>query len=78
VAMRVAAFKGEIDERTYWLLLPLIAEKPVVPVLVGTVVPRRLYLLGRPIQGVLTLEMRPSADGAVESVVLWIPGDPLE
>ncbi|MFP3445066.1 NEL-type E3 ubiquitin ligase domain-containing protein [Pseudomonas sp. SIMBA_067] len=78
VAMRVAAFKGEIDERTYWLLLPLIAEKPVVPVLVGTVVPRQLYLLGRPIQGVLTLEMRPSADGAVESVVLWIPGDPLE
>ncbi|TFF53293.1 hypothetical protein C5609_03580 [Pseudomonas putida] len=78
VAMRIAAFKGEIDERTYWLLLPLIAEKPVVPVLVGTVVPRQLYLLGRPIQGVLTLEVRPSADGAVESVVLWIPGDPLE
>lgn len=76
VAMRVAALKQDIDERTYFFLLPLIAEKPVVPALVGTVVPRQLYLLGRPVQGVLTLEVRPSAEGAVESVVLWVPDDP--
>lgn len=76
--MRVAALKQDIDERTYFFffLLPLIAEKPVVPALVGTVVPRQLYLLGRPVQGVLTLEVRPSAEGAVESVVLWVPDDP--
>ncbi|MDH4551128.1 NEL-type E3 ubiquitin ligase domain-containing protein [Pseudomonas sp. BN607] len=76
VAMRIAAFKQEIDERTYFFLLPQVAEKPVVPALVGSVVPRQLYLLGRPVQGVLALELGSSADGPVESVVLWIPDDP--
>lgn len=76
VAMRIAAFKGDIDERTYFLLLPQVSEKPVVPSVMGTVVPRQLYLLGRPVQGVLALEVRPSLNEAVESVVLWIPDDP--
>ncbi|HDS1767050.1 leucine-rich repeat domain-containing protein [Pseudomonas putida] len=76
VAMRIAALKQDIDERTYFFLLPQVAEKPVVPALVGSVVPQQLYLLGRPVQGVLVLEVCPSADGPVESVVLWIPDDP--
>ncbi|MFK0091486.1 NEL-type E3 ubiquitin ligase domain-containing protein [Pseudomonas sp. NPDC090592] len=75
VAMRIAALKGEIDERSYLLMLPEVAEKPIVPAVVGHVMPRQLYLLGRRIHGVLTLEVRADASAPVESVILWVPGD---
>lgn len=76
VAMRMAAFKGDIDERTYLLMLPEVADKPVVPAVTGSVKPRQLYVLGRLVHGVLTLEIRAAINDSLESVILWVPNDP--
>ncbi|MFF7066102.1 NEL-type E3 ubiquitin ligase domain-containing protein [Pseudomonas sp. NPDC008258] len=76
VAVRIAALKRDLDERAFLLMLPIMAEQPVVPALEASVVPRQLYLMGRRIFGVLTLEVRPAPDQPVEAVILWIPDDP--
>lgn len=76
VDVRIALLKGEIDEQTYLLMLPVVAQAPLVPALEAVVAPRQLYLLGRRVHSVLALEVRSSADQALEGVILWIPHDP--
>ncbi|AGN83249.1 NEL-type E3 ubiquitin ligase domain-containing protein [Pseudomonas sp. GD03651] len=76
VAVRMARIKSELDEVDYLRLLPVFAAKPVVPAVTGVVTPRQLYLLGKRIHGVVTLELREHADGPLEGIVSWIPLDP--
>ncbi|MFJ4348033.1 NEL-type E3 ubiquitin ligase domain-containing protein [Pseudomonas sp. NPDC089401] len=76
VDVRTAALKGEIDEQTYLLMLPVVAQKNQVPALEAALAPRQLYLLGRRIHGVLTLKVRSSVNQPLQAVILWIPHDP--
>lgn len=76
VAVRLALLKGHIDERSYLRMLPLCAAKPIVPADTATVIPRQLYLLGKPVQGVVTVEVRLSGMEEVDSVIAWLPNEP--
>ena len=76
VAVRMARIKSELDEADYLRLLPVFAAKPVVPAISGVVTPRQLYLLGKRIHGIVTLEVRERADGPLEGIISWIPQDP--
>ncbi|TFF41607.1 NEL-type E3 ubiquitin ligase domain-containing protein [Pseudomonas sp. RIT623] len=78
VAVRHAALKQIIDERTFLQLLPLISAEPIVAAYPVDVRPRQLYLLGKPVVGVVTLEIRKDRSRAarLEGVVAWLPGDP--
>ncbi|WP_317615738.1 dermonecrotic toxin domain-containing protein, partial [Pseudomonas putida] len=76
VAVRMATIKCELDEEDYLRLLPLFASKPIVPAVPGVVTPRQLFLLGKRIHGVVTLELRENAEGPLLGVVSWIPQDP--
>lgn len=75
VAMRMAALNKALDEHSYLQLLPLMAPNPVVPAVSGLVTARQLYLLGKPLQGVVTLELANAGGGAPDAVILWLPGD---
>ena len=76
VAVRMARVKSELDEIDYLRLLPVFASKPIVPAMPGVVTPRQLYLLGKRIHGLVTLELRERAEGPLEGVISWIPQDP--
>lgn len=75
VAVRMARLKGELNEDCYLQLLPLLAVKPIVDPLPGVVSARQLYLLGKQIQGVVTLEVRKVKGGPLEAVIAWIAHD---
>ncbi|MFJ4068325.1 NEL-type E3 ubiquitin ligase domain-containing protein [Pseudomonas sp. NPDC089996] len=76
VAVRIAAMKGEIDEHAYLSVLPMLATQAVVPSVRTRVIARQPYLLGRCMRGILTVELHPTPDQPLTSVMLWIPGDP--
>ncbi|MGE8170845.1 NEL-type E3 ubiquitin ligase domain-containing protein [Pseudomonas putida] len=76
VAIRQAALQGELDESVFLQLLPLVSSKPVVPPAAGTRTARQLYLLGKCVRGIVTVELRQKPDGPVTGIVVWIPGDP--
>lgn len=71
---RMAQLKSELDERSVRLLLQLTAKRPLTPADSAVSIPRQLYLLGKRIRGVATLEVRQGA--TVQGVIAWIPGDP--
>ncbi|MFJ4432121.1 NEL-type E3 ubiquitin ligase domain-containing protein [Pseudomonas sp. NPDC089395] len=75
-AIRLAALKGEVSQACYLRLLPLVAERPIVPALPGSVSPRQLYLLGQPIEGALVLEVQALAKASASTFILWLPEDP--
>ena len=77
VAVYMALFKGALDERSYLQLLPVLAETPVVPALPQVTMARQLYLLGKCIRGVVTLEVAQAGGDGIEGVIAWIPGDPI-
>lgn len=77
VEVRQALLKGGLDTRSYLHMLPLLADKPVVPALPEVVEPRQLYLLGKRIIGVVATEVRAAGDDQVQAVILYIPGDPV-
>lgn len=74
--VRIARLKGQLTEISYLRLLPVSAGQPVVPAVTGTVTPRQLFLLGKRISGVATLELRATADAPVASVIAWVDQDP--
>lgn len=74
VGVRMAAIKGEIDESTRLLMLPLTAPAPVVPAYPQPLTLRQLYLLGKRVHGVVLVEVGDPAGG--QGVIAWIPGDP--
>ncbi|KJK07175.1 MULTISPECIES: NEL-type E3 ubiquitin ligase domain-containing protein [unclassified Pseudomonas] len=76
VAVRIAKLKGELDERSYLLMLAVFSPAPIVPPIPGGLTPRQLFLLGKRIHGVVAMEMRLAKDAALESVIVWIPDDP--
>ncbi|MBC3413651.1 hypothetical protein HU720_20380 [Pseudomonas sp. SWRI51] len=76
LAVRIALLKGELDEQSYLQLLAVFSARPVVPATPGELTARQLYLLGKEVCGVATLEVR-SADGlTLEAVLLWVAKDP--
>lgn len=76
VAVRCALLKGDLDENSYRLLLPCITASPTVPAGPGEVAPRQLYLLGKCVRGVVTLELRPALGADLQGVFVWVPNDP--
>ncbi|MFJ4068326.1 NEL-type E3 ubiquitin ligase domain-containing protein [Pseudomonas sp. NPDC089996] len=76
VAVRLAALKGELDERSYLQMLPVISQPAIVPPLPDVSQARQLYLLGKQIRGVVAVEVRPKAGAEVNAVIAWVPGDP--
>ena len=78
VAMRRAALEANIDERAYLQLLPLCSPQPVVPGDTAVLTPRQLYVLGKRVEGVVTLEVREQAAAGVTGVISWIPDDPVQ
>lgn len=75
VAVRLSLLKGHLDERSYLRMLPLCAAKPIVPADPASVIPRQLYLLGKRIRGVVTVEVRLAEDDSIDSVIAWLPND---
>nr|WP_225931897.1 DUF6543 domain-containing protein [Pseudomonas anuradhapurensis] len=68
--------KGTLDEYDLRRLLPIL-ERPTLPGYAGgTLTPRQLYLLGKCMVGIVTLEWRPAPGAAVDEIIVWIPGDP--
>ncbi|MFZ5938121.1 NEL-type E3 ubiquitin ligase domain-containing protein [Pseudomonas sp. HS6-2] len=68
--------KGLLDGHDVQRLQALV-EEPLRPIAAeGRWLPRQLYLLGKCVVGVITLEWRPNADEDTDEIMLWIPGDP--
>ncbi|UVK81476.1 leucine-rich repeat domain-containing protein [Pseudomonas sichuanensis] len=77
-AVQLALGKGQLDALSGRQLRPLLAQTPLVPAEPTVLIARQLYLLGKRVIGVVTLEVRrsPAPDAAVDGVIAWIPGDP--
>ncbi|HKS12565.1 MAG TPA: NEL-type E3 ubiquitin ligase domain-containing protein [Pseudomonas sp.] len=75
-AVRLAAIKGEIDERSYRQLLPVIASRPVVPSDTAQLHAHEIRLLGKQAIGVVAFGVRNAASSSLEGVIAWIPDDP--
>lgn len=75
-AVRLAALKGDIDERSYRQLLPVVNARPVVASDAARVQARLVRVLGKQVVGVVAFEVRHAASQAVEGVIIWIPDDP--
>lgn len=84
-AVRIAALKGLIDEHTSVQLLSLcdktasgsmqgVESSPASPNMFKI---RQLYVLGKCVHGVVTVEVRDSK-GAMRNLLVWIPGDPVQ
>ncbi|QVM92500.1 hypothetical protein JYG34_05570 [Pseudomonas entomophila] len=69
-------FRGRLDAWDLQRLLSLFAQQPWQVPGAGTLTPRQLNLLGKPMIGVVTLEWRPSPEAEVDEVIAWLPGDP--
>ncbi|AZL69601.1 NEL-type E3 ubiquitin ligase domain-containing protein [Pseudomonas oryziphila] len=77
-AVQLALGKGQLDALSGRQLRPLLAQTPLVPAEPTVLIARQLYLLGKRVIGVVTLEVRrsPAPDAALDGVIAWIPGDP--
>ncbi|WP_367616170.1 NEL-type E3 ubiquitin ligase domain-containing protein [Pseudomonas vlassakiae] len=69
--------KGLIDEADLQRLLGLLDSEAGVSTAGAHWTACQLYLLGKPMVGVVALEYRPVAGGELDEVTLWIPGDPV-
>lgn len=78
VAVRRAILESHIDERTYLQLLPFCSEHPIVPGDTAVLTCRQLSLLGKRVEGVVTLEVREQGSDQVSGIICWIPDDPLQ
>lgn len=78
VAVRSAMLEAHIDERSYLQVLPLCSPQPIVPGDTAVLTCRQLSVLGKRVEGVVTLEVREQAGGPVAGVISWIPGDPVQ
>lgn len=76
VAVRLARLREQVDEQSYFELLAVFAAKPAVPSAPGQITVRQLYLLGKKVRGVVTLEVRDAPGEPLKAVIAWIPGDP--
>lgn len=76
VAVRMARLRQQVDEQSFLELLAVFAANPAVPSAPGLVTARQLYLLGKKVRGVVTLEVREAPGKPLKAVIAWIPGDP--
>lgn len=76
--VRLAALKGELDERGYRQLLPVFSATKVVPGDSAVLQPFALRLLGKAVVGAVVFEVRRSAaaNAPLDGVIAWLPGDP--
>ncbi|MFJ4455516.1 NEL-type E3 ubiquitin ligase domain-containing protein [Pseudomonas sp. NPDC089392] len=74
-AVHEARIKGELDRPLYQRLLPLFTAKSPEDALRSGISARQLYLLGKPVIGVVTLRIH-AQEGGAQAVVAWIPDDP--
>jgi len=75
--VRLAAIKGEIDERTYLQCLPIISKAAAVASDPTRLLPFELRMLGKVLHGVVAFEARREGvpNAPLEGVVLWVPDD---
>lgn len=78
VAVRMARLKGQLTEQDYSALLPLIAQKPTVPAVTQGFQPFELFVLGKPVQRCLVIELRAAANGPMHGLISWFSDDPAE
>lgn len=78
VAVRQAILEAHIEERAYLQLLPLCSPQPFVPGDTAVLTCRQLNVLGKRVEGVVTLEVRDQAADSLTGVISWIPGDPIQ
>jgi Leucine-rich repeat (LRR) protein len=77
-AVRLAALRGDIDQRSYFQFLPVMAKAPVVASDASRLLPFDLRVLGKQVRGAVAFEVRRGglASAPLEGVVAWIPDDP--
>jgi Leucine-rich repeat (LRR) protein len=77
-AVRLAALRGDIDQRSYFQFLPVMAKAPVVAADASRLLPFDLRVLGKRVRGAVAFEVRRGGLGTapLEGVVAWIPDDP--
>jgi Leucine-rich repeat (LRR) protein len=77
-AVRLAALRGDIDQRSYFQFLPVMAKAPVVAADASRLLPFDLRVLGKRVRGAVAFEVRRGglATAPLEGVVAWIPDDP--
>ena len=77
-AVRLAALRGDIDQRSYFQFLPVMAKAPVVASDASRLLPFDLRVLGKQVRGAVAFEVRRGglATAPLEGVVAWIPDDP--
>lgn len=82
-AVRVAGLKALIDENCCSQMLQVCAKTEpesanrIEPLPTNTLKNRQLYVLGKCVHGVVTVEVR-SRDNTLRSLLVWIPGDPVQ
>ncbi|PTU49148.1 hypothetical protein DBB42_26805 [Pseudomonas plecoglossicida] len=72
-AVYEARFKGQLDERDLLRLRPMLEAPALAPYGKGTLTARQLYLLGKCVTGVITLEWRPAPAEDIDEIIVWIP-----
>lgn len=77
-AVRLAALRGDIDQRSYFQFLPVMANAPVVASDASRLLPFDLRVLGKQVRGAVAFEVRRDglATAPLEGVLAWIPDDP--
>ncbi|HEN8798049.1 TPA: hypothetical protein U8251_000588 [Pseudomonas putida] len=76
VAVREGVFKGQLSSFEHDCMSAFFTSQPAIAAPSSSVTPRQLYLLGKRIVGVITVEIRRKVDDSLESVIAWIPGGP--
>ena len=76
VAVREAALKAHLNSHDHDCMSALFTSQPAIAAPSSLLTPRQLYLLGKRIVGVITVEIRRKVDDSLECVIAWIPGDP--
>lgn len=75
-AVYEARFKRQLDERDLLRLRSMLETPALATYGKGTLTPRQLYLLGKCVTGVITLEWRPALAADIDEIIVWIPDAP--
>ncbi|MEN5302163.1 NEL-type E3 ubiquitin ligase domain-containing protein [Pseudomonas sp. TWI628] len=77
VSVYASRINGLVDQADLQRLLKLLDSEAGTPTQGTHWTACQLYLLGKPVVGVVALEYRPAPGGELEEVALWIPDDPV-
>jgi len=76
VAVREGVIKGQLNSFEHDCMSAFFTSQPAIAAPSSSVTPRQLYLLGKCIVGVITVEIRRKVDDSLECVIAWIPDSP--